>query len=666
MRKLWRRLIIGGAVAIPLAAVGGVLWTATRDLSSYQARLTDQIRKVTGRELVARVPLSIRLSTKPALVAEGITLSNAPWGTRPELARVRKITLFLDPASLLLGEVKIGRILLEGADILVERNDVGDSNLEMLPPPDGSGPHPGENKSLRLKTNPAFPWIGTMEVTDSVLTVREGITRPPTVLEIASGTVKASASNQALQLTARLNAPQAAPVELAGRAGTFDGWLRGLPGDIDVNGRLGDGEIAIKGSIGGKGTNLQVISEGPNLAVLGPYLRLSLPAGGPYSLAAKALTIRNSLKIEVTTLKVGSSEVTGEAIFRPDRHGTPTATINIDSARIDVGDFKPADAGALPMPSSGPRRLVPTLPFSANWLGRSNISLTARVGEVHGLQGKVQSASVTLASSDKRFTFRGAATVGGGSAGFDLVYDPTGRVGQATLTATATRVAVQDLSTLLGLDLGVRDAVADIDLRLRGGGRTTRDALNTATGTIEVALSKGSWPADSLQGFPADTVKLLGRADPGVAFNCAAGRFEVSGGVANLRRLVVDTPTATLVGGGYVHLRSEGWEFILAPEARDNRNIGLSAPLRIKGGSGRTTTGALEPNLTKLIVPAGTVPSLVAQLGQAARQQPNTVNPCSAMAPRVDGLRPGLRAQMPTPPVAERRDRTVRRPPAQR
>ena len=118
------------------------------------------------------------------MVAEGVTLTNASWGSRPDLARVRKLTLFLDPASLFLGEVKIGRVLLEGADILVERNDVGDANLDMLPPPDGSGPHPGENRSLRLRTSAAFPWINTIEVRDSVLTIAEGQGRPPVVLEI--------------------------------------------------------------------------------------------------------------------------------------------------------------------------------------------------------------------------------------------------------------------------------------------------------------------------------------------------------------------------------------------------------------------------------------------------------------------------------------------------
>ena len=163
---------------VPIAAAGTVLWLGTRDLSRYQTRLTEQIRRVTGREITTRVPLSVRISREPALVAEGVTLGNAAWGTRPELARVRKVTMYLDPFALLLGEARVGRVLLEGADILVERNEAGDTNLEMLPPPDGSGPRPGENRSLRLKANPAFPWIDTIEVRDSVLTIAEGAGRP--------------------------------------------------------------------------------------------------------------------------------------------------------------------------------------------------------------------------------------------------------------------------------------------------------------------------------------------------------------------------------------------------------------------------------------------------------------------------------------------------------
>ena len=664
MRVPWRRLTWLLIAAIPIAVVVGIVWGATRDLSRYQARLTEQIRKVTGRELAARVPLAVKLGSEPAMVAEGVTLSNAAWGSRPDLARVRKLTLFLDPIALFLGEVKIGRILLEGADILVEQNDVGDTNLEMLPPPDGSGPHPGENRSLRLRTATAFPWISTVEVRDSVLTIAEGAGRPPVVLEVPTATFRSAAPNQPLQIEGRFSAPQATPFELTGTAGSFDGWMRSLPGNIDLQGSFGGGKIAIKGGVGLKGTTIQINSEGPDISAFGPYIRLPVPAGGPYVLAAKAGTQRSAFKVEVTTLRVGSSEMTGEALFRVDRKGTPTVTVNADVSRLDVGDLKapPAAAASATAASPAQPRLVPTLPFSATWLGRSTISATVRLGEIVGVGSKIQNASITLASGDTRFTFRAAATVGGGSAGFDLVYDPTGRIGQATLTASASKVSLADLTTLLGFDLGLRDAVGDIDLRLRGGGRTTRDALNSASGSVDIVVAKGLWPRDQLANWPPETQRLLGGSDAGVPFNCIAGRFDVSGGVASLRRLVVDAPRATLVGGGYLHLRTEGWEFILAPEARDNQNAALASPLRLKGGSGRPTSGALEPNLARLIIPGGVVPSLAAQITQAARQ--TGVNPCAAVAPRVEGLRPGLRAQMPVPSAADLRQRPGR-PPAQ-
>lgn len=656
MRVPWKRLTWIAAAAVPLAAVAGIIWVGTRDLSQYQNRIAEQVRKVTGRELAARVPLGIKLGTEPAMVAEGVTLTNASWGSRPELARVRKLTLFLDPASLFLGEIRIGRVLLEGADIVVERNEVGDTNLDMLPPPDGSGPHPGENRSLRLRTAPAFPWITAIEVRDSVLTIAEGQGRPSVVVEIPAATFKSSAPNQPLQLEGKFAVPQAVPLELTGSVGSFDGWMRGLPGNIDVQGGFGGGKIAIKGSINAKGTNLAITSEGPDVSVFGPYVRLPIPTGGPYALNAKAGTLRSSFKVEVAALKVGSSELAGEALFRVDRKGTPTVAINADVSRLDIGDLKAAPS-AVPAanPPQGPPRLVPTVPFSASWLGRSTMSVTVRLSEIVGLGSKVQNASVTLTSGEKRFAFRSAATVGGGSAGFDLVYDATGRIGQATLTASASRVSLADVTTLLGFDVGLRDAVGDIDLRLRGGGRNTRDALNSASGSIEVAVTKGEWPRSQFTHWPGETQRLLGGGDTGVPFNCVAGRFEVSGGVASLRRLVVDTPRTTIVGGGYLSLRTEGFEFILAPEARDNQNVGLASPLRIKGGSGRETASALEPNLARLIIPAGVVQSMSGQINQSAKQA--GANPCALLAPRVEGLRPGLRAQMPVPSPADMRHR---------
>src|SRR5262249_49295342 len=158
----------------------------------------------------------------------------------------------------------------------------------------------------------------------------------PVVLQIVTGTLKSPAPNQPLQLDGRFGAPQAAMFELTGNAGTFDGWMRGLPGTIDVQGKLGEGKIAIKGGIGVKGTNLAITSEAPDVAVFGPYFHLPIPSGGPYSVTAKASTVRTNFKVEVPSLKVGESDLAGEVLFRVDRQGVPTASVNIDANKIDL------------------------------------------------------------------------------------------------------------------------------------------------------------------------------------------------------------------------------------------------------------------------------------------------------------------------------------------
>src|SRR5262249_42526358 len=160
--------------------------------------------------------------------------------------------------------------------------------------------------------------------------------------------------------------------ELSGTAGSFDGWMRSLPGNIDLQGGFGGGKIAIKGTVGVKGTALQINAEGPDLSVFGPYIRLPVPAGGPYSAAVNAGTQRNAFKVDVTSLKVGSSEATGDLLFRVDRKGKALATVNADVSRLDIRDLRAAPATAsADGASQAPARLVPSIPFSATWLGRS-------------------------------------------------------------------------------------------------------------------------------------------------------------------------------------------------------------------------------------------------------------------------------------------------------
>src|SRR5262249_41924044 len=250
------------------------------------------------------------------------------------------------------------------------------------------------------RTTAAFPWIGTIEVRDSTVAIAQGEGPPPVVIEVPNAVFRSSAPNQPLQVEGRFAVPKALPLDLSGTAGSFEGWMRSLPGNIDVEGSFGGGKIAIKGGVGVKGTSVQINAEGPDVSVFGPYIRLPVPAGGPYVAAVKAATQRGAFKVEVTTLKVGSSEATGDALFRVDRKGTPTVPVNADGTPLDPRDLRPAPAATATAPTPVQPRLVPALPFSASWLGRSTLSLTAQFGEVLGLSAKMTGASLTITSSE--------------------------------------------------------------------------------------------------------------------------------------------------------------------------------------------------------------------------------------------------------------------------
>jgi len=90
---------------------------------------------------------------------------------------------------------------------------------------------------------------------------------------------------------------------------------------------------------------------------------------------------------------------------------------------------------------------------------------------------------------------------------------------------------------------------------------------------------------DGLAGWPAESAKLLGASNSD-RLQLPRRPVEVSGGCRQLAALVFDTPRATWIGGGYVSLRNEGWEFIVAPEARDSQGVPLAHAVPPQGRHG--------------------------------------------------------------------------------
>ena len=689
MGRLRRWLIIAGAVLLIalLTPAGLYVWASTRDLSRYHGQIIDQIRRATGRELAIKGQLRINFTFSPSAVAENVTLSNMEGGTRPEMARIARLILHLDPISLLLGEMRIGRVEVIGADILIERDANGRANLDMTPPVEGSGPHPSEHRSLRSKSIATLPWINRIEARNSTLTLRETADRQTLVVAIERFVGAASASNTAftIEFAGKINGSE--PMTLSGRAGTFDGWMRGLPGELKLEGKFGTGALSISGSATSKAVGVAGSLEARSLASLTPLLGFPFPETAPVALTFKLSNPRAVTKVEIVELRIGSSTVKGDLTLRQDRQNRPVLALNLSADKVELADLRgrppqpliaapgispivPPGTTVAPAPSAD-QRVIPADPYPLEMIRRWNATVSIKVTELGGMSVKVQDLSLALALSNGKLTFRPAATIGGGQAGFDLQIDVTPNNPVTTIAASTSRVPLNELLTLLGLGAGgFGELATDIDLRLRGTGRSLRDAMGVATGSVDFAASRGVVMPDALTFFSGEWKKLLafGERDSG-RINCFGGRIDINNGIVNMRRFALDAPRFTAVGGGYLHLRNEQLEVVLWPEPREAALMQIAVPLRIKGNLSRTS-GETDLGANKLppgVPPLARIPSLTAAITAAGRLPAGAAagsappNACARVAAQIEGLRPLMRLQLPQPPVIPV-DRPPRRP----
>ena len=663
---------------VPIVAAGTDLWLSTRDLSRYQARLTEQVRKVTGRELAARVPLTVQLGREPALVAEGVTLTQCAVGSRPG-ARARAPHHDVSRSVLAVSGRSQGRPRAARRRRHPRRAQRGGRRQ----PRDAAAARRlgaarrREPLAARCVANPAFPWIGTIEVRNSVLTVAEGAGRPPVVLEVAqrhassrrrpTSRCRSTASFARTAGRRRSSSPARPARSTAGCAA--------CPATSTCRAASAAARSRSRAASASRAPACRSPARGRTSRSSAPTSACRCRAGGPYALNAKAGDPAQRLQGRGAVAQGrGISELTrrGAVPRRSQRHADRRGEHRRRQDRPRRACKAPPAPAGRPGTPPPQRRFLPSTPFQASWLGRSTFSVTARVGEVTGLRGKITNGSVTLASSETRFAFRGAASIGSGLGGLR----PGLRSGRPDRPGDADGHREQGRSMdrsrrLLGLDLGLKDAVGDIDLRLRGGGRI--DGERAQCGERRRSTSRSPRASGRATGWPAGrprSQRLLGgeRQRRAVQLHRRPLRGE--------RRRRQPAPP-----GGRHAARDHGrrrllhrcatraGRFILAPEARDAQGAQLASPLRIKGGTGQPTAGALEPGLTKLLIGGGVVPSLTGTLTRSRASPTSMPAPpwrlgsraCGpACAPSCRRRRPSVRRPAPRRTASARRSRSRR------
>lgn len=375
-----RTVLIAAGVVVALPIAGIAIFAATFDADAYKPRIAAAVKEATGRELALKGPIGLKLGLSPGLRVEDVAFANAPWGSRPEMARLRALEVEVSILPLLSGTLQVNRVVLVSPDILLETDADGRGNWEVAAPtrqgaPAPAGPAPTAPSAEPSPSAQRDLFVGEVTVTDGTIAFRDGRTRQTTTLSLPRFAARAETrtSPLSLDLEASLNGNA---FSLKGTVGPLAPLLgtRGTgPWPIDLTLGAEGARATVKGSVAepltGKGFDLAVEASVPDLSRLSPFLpNVSLPPvrdlslsvqaadrGGPIP-ELRALAVRagaSDLEAIVPGLRLARLEVSAPDVRSPVRLALAAtmrgAPVSAEGTLGPLGAFLPG-AGPAPWP----------------------------------------------------------------------------------------------------------------------------------------------------------------------------------------------------------------------------------------------------------------------------------------------------------------------------
>lgn len=128
MRWKWILGIIVFLIVAVTVAIYAIL--SSYDLNDLKPQLARMVKDTTGRELFLGGDIELEIGLTPTLVIQDVSFQNVSWGSRPELAKIRRLEIKLAVLPLFRRIILFKRLILIDPDILIETNRAGKSNIE--------------------------------------------------------------------------------------------------------------------------------------------------------------------------------------------------------------------------------------------------------------------------------------------------------------------------------------------------------------------------------------------------------------------------------------------------------------------------------------------------------------------------------------------------------
>ncbi len=299
-------VLIGAAVAVALSV----------DVNRFKPQIVAAAEEATGRKLDIAGDLKLALFPKPAVTVQGVKLSNAAWGSRPEMARVGEFAAELDLFALLGRQVKVDRLVLADVDVILEKDKQGRANWEFGSKPAQSQQQPQQQQQAASQPGAAMslPAVSDVMLKNIKLAYRDATTGAENDVLLTELSLKSAlGGNLAAKLVAKVDGNDITADGMFGSLAELMAPAKPWPIKLNLAIPNADLKASVEGSIrqplAGKGYTLKFTAAAPDIAKLAALAKQQAPSFGPLNVAGSLSDQAGEPGISDLKLSLGSDDI---------------------------------------------------------------------------------------------------------------------------------------------------------------------------------------------------------------------------------------------------------------------------------------------------------------------------------------------------------------------
>jgi len=602
-----RRLRIARNVAIGVLGTLFAIWlilfiTKGRFLKGpvegIASSLTEREVAVKGDFQLYFAPFRIKF------LAEGLTVSNPEWATRPYLFTARRIDTRIAPLPLLLGNWRLYWLDLTEGAVDLEWNAGRTANTWTF---DSSG----DAKPLEL------PTIDRASLRDTKVRYRDPVLQLLTDLDFATVVSNDARIGEAVRFTGD-GTLRSTPFTLKGALLTPDATVQRGQNKLELQARAANNIIDVSGTLPSladiEGVPLVTRARGRNAAELLGIIGVVIPRTRTYKL--NATLVKNDREYRFTGLKgtFGDSDIAGK--FTVNMAGE---RVHVDATlatkTLDIIDVSPfigynpdvvaargvqaaaAESGA------APARLLPNASLRAEGLRVFDADVRYTAARLRSDSIPISDISVTVDLDDGMLKLSPMVlTMARGKLESDIAIDWRRRPAR---TQYDIRLASTPMAQLLS-GFGVAEAgttgTVKGRIQLTGDGDALHDSLGSASGRMAFVIPKGTFWTRNVQLAELDFGTFVQKMfedklkDP-VQINCGLVAFTVRNGAAAADPILIDTTKNVITGRGGFSFATEQMDMAFRADGKKFSLVSGQSPVQIGGYFSAAKLNVISPEL---------------------------------------------------------------------